>query len=124
MEAKAWACQPVAQTLSILNTAHPGRVLQASRLHAQLGVLNNPRSSPLTELVSIRRHRVKVRPGSLASSRELPCLSIPLCPPELAPARARGFNKKLGLPCSVPPTGVASPAGALPLPVQPHEGEL
>lgn len=120
MEAKAWACQPVAQTLSILNTAHSGRVLQASPLQPQLGVLNNPRSSPLTELVSIRRHRVKVRPGSLAPSREL----LSLCQPELAPARARGFNKKLGLPCSVPPTGVASPAGALPLPVQPHEGEL
>jgi hypothetical protein len=81
------------------------------------GGLKNPKSFPLTELVSIRRLRVKVRPGSSAANPE------PL-PPELAPARARGFTKKPGLSCQVPPTGVACPAGVLPLPVCHHEGEL
>ena len=117
MEAKAWACQPVVQTLSILNTARMGRVLQAPALPLPCEGLKNPRSFPLTELDSIRRHRVKVCPRSSAASPE------PL-PPELAPARARGFAKKLGLSSQVPPTGVACPAGALPLSVHPHEGEL
>ena len=114
MEAKAWACQPVVQTLSILNTARMGRVLQVPELPSLCadgpGGLKNPRSFPLTELDSIRRHRVKVRPGSSAASPE------PL-PPELAPSRARGFTKKLGLSSQVPPTGVAHPAGVLPFPV-------